>query len=232
MEMSHRSQDFIRIAEKCRADLKVLLDIPENFTVFMLNGGATNQFDAICYNLLEEESDTGNYLTTGYWSNLAINEGSKHCRPNEVANNSDSRCTSIPEPEEWNISESAKFFHYCDNETIAGLEFNEFPFEMVPEGQTLIADMSSNLLTKPIDWTKLGMVYAGASKNIGPASLTFVIVRNDLIPGQRADTPLLCNWEAFAKSPNTFYNTPACWAIYVCGLNIAHSIEQGGIPYY
>jgi len=137
----------------------------------------------------------------------------------------------VADPATWNIDPNAKFFHYCDNETIQGLEFGEnFPFNLVPEGQHLVCDMSSNFLTKPVDWSKYGVVYAGAQKNVGPAGALICIIRNDLIAGHRADTPMMCDWELFSKAPNTFQNTPPCWPIYVCGLNLAYMIEQGGIP--
>ena len=107
---------------------------------------------------------------------------------------------------------------------------NNFPFDKIPDGQVLVSDMSSNLCTRAIDWSKFGVVYAGATKNVGPAGVTFVIVRNDLIPGHRSDTPLLCDWETYSKAANTFHNTPSCWSIYICGLNLAYMLEQGGLP--
>jgi len=231
MEMSHRSKSFTTIAEKCRSDLKELLSIPDNYTTFMFQGGASLQFAAVCYNLLEDgEKQSANYLTTGTWSQGAIKEAKKYCNPNEVANNTASGYTTVAEPADWNVAEGAKFFHYCDNETIQGFEFATFPFDKVPEGQHLVCDMSSNFCTKPIEWEKYGVVYAGAQKNVGPAGITFVIVRNDLIAGHRADTPLLCDWETFSKAANTFHNTPSCWPIYMCGLNVAYMLEQGGLP--
>lgn len=137
----------------------------------------------------------------------------------------------MADPAEWPIDANAKFFHYCDNETIQGFELGDhFPFDRVPEGQHLVCDMSSNFLTKPIDWSKFGMVYAGAQKNVGPAGAVICIIRNDLIAGHRSDTPMMCDWELFSKAPNTFQNTPPCWPIYVCGLNLSYMIEQGGIP--
>ena len=231
MEMSHRGKAFTTLAEKCRADLKQLLAIPDNFTIFMFQGGASLQFAAICYNLLEDgEQQTANYVTTGTWSEGAIKEAKKYCAANEVTNNKPTKYTTVADPETWNIDPNAKFFHFCDNETIQGVEFNPFPFDKVPEGQTVVCDMSSNFCSRPIDWSKYGVVYAGAQKNVGPAGLTFCIVRNDLIAGHRADTPLLCDWETFSKAANTFHNTPSCWPIYMCGLNVAYMLEQGGIP--
>ena len=230
MEMSHRGKAFTTIAEKCRSDIKRLLAVPDNFTIFMFQGGATLQFAAICYNLLQDgEKQTANYVTTGTWSEAAIAEAKKFCNAHEVTNNKNTGYTTVADSNEWNIAADAKFFHYCDNETIQGVEFNNFPFEKVPEGQILVCDMSSNFMTRPVNWSKYGVVYAGAQKNVGPAGVTFVFVRNDLIAGHRSDTPLLCDWESFSKAANTFHNTPSCWPIYICGLNCAYTIEQGGI---
>jgi len=229
MEMSHRSKSFTTISEKAKTDLKQLLAIPDDFTIFFFQGGASLQFSAICYNLLEDgEMQTANYLTTGTWSQGAIKEAKKYCNPNEVASNTANGYTTLSD--DWNVDANAKYFHYCDNETIQGFEFSDFPFDKVPAGQTLVCDMSSNFCTRPIDWSKHGVVYAGAQKNVGPAGITIVIVRNDLIAGHRKDTPMLCDWELFSKAANTFQNTPSCWPIYMCGLNIAYMLEQGGIP--
>ena len=226
--MSHRSKSFTTIAEKCRSDLKQLLSIPDDFTIFFFQGGASLQFSAICFNLLEDgEGQTANYLTTGTWSQGAIKEAKKYCTPNEVGNNQDNGYSTLSD--DWNVDPNAKFFHYCDNETIQGFEFNTFPYEKVPAGQTLVCDMSSNFCTKEIDWSKYGVVYAGAQKNVGPAGVTIVVVRNDLIAGHRKDTPMLCDWEVFSKAANTFHNTPSCWPIYMCGLNVAYMLEQGGL---
>ena len=231
MEMSHRSKAFTAIAEKARSDIKTLLAVPDDFTIFMFQGGASLQFSAICYNLLSDgEQQSANYLTTGTWSQGAIKEAAKYCAPNEVANNKESGYSTVADSADWNIKPDAKFFHYCDNETIQGFEFLEFPHDKVPAGQTLVCDMSSNFMTKPVDWSKYGVVYAGAQKNVGPSGMCVVIVRNDLIAGHRSDTPLLCDWETFSKAANTFHNTPSCWPIYVSGLNLAYMVEQGGIP--
>lgn len=148
-----------------------------------------------------------------------------------MANNKSNGYSTIADPSEWNIDPNARFFHFCDNETIQGFEFgDDFPFHLIPEGQTLVCDMSSNFTTRPVDWSKFGVVYAGAQKNVGPAGATIVVVRNDLIAGHRSDTPLLCDWETFSKAANTFHNTPACFPIYMCGLNLAYMLEQGGVP--
>ena len=182
MEMSHRGKHFVSIAEKAKDDLRKLLSIPENYTIFFFQGGASLQFSAIAYNLLGEgEGAKANYLTTGTWSQGAIAEAKKYGSATEVANNKESKYTTVADPSEWKIDTDAKYFHYCDNETIQGFEFAEFAHDKVPAGQTLVCDMSSNFCSKPIDWSKYGVVYAGAQKNVGPAGICITIVRNDLI---------------------------------------------------
>jgi phosphoserine aminotransferase len=136
----------------------------------------------------------------------------------------------LPDVETWKIDKEAAYFHYCDNETIHGVEFKEFPYEVVGD-LTLVSDMSSNFCTRPIDWDKYGVVYGGAQKNIGPAGVTVCVIREDLIGHQRKDTPLICDWQTFDKAPNTFHNTPVTWSIYACGLNIAH-MKKHGLAYY
>lgn len=152
------------------------------------------QFSAIPMNLFKsEEGDrVANYLTTGTWSQGAIKEAKKFCtKANEVANNSSTGYSTVPD--EWQIADNATYFHYCDNETIQGIEFHDFPFDRIGE-QTLVSDMSSNFCSKPIDWSKYGVVYAGAQKNVGPSGVCFGVIRNDLIPGHMKETPLLCDW--------------------------------------
>lgn len=136
----------------------------------------------------------------------------------------------MPDPSTWSIDKDAAYFHYCDNETIHGVEFNDFPFDKV-EGMTLISDMSSNIGTRPIDWEKYGVVYAGAQKNLGPSGVCVVVVRDDLIGNHRPDTPVLFDWKQFRDAPNKFHNTPATWPIYVMGLNLAH-MNKHGLSYY
>ena len=163
MEMSHRGKSFVSIAEKAKADLRTLLSIPDNFEIFFFQGGASLQFSAIPLNLFgDAEGPAANYLTTGTWSQGAINEAKKFGNITEVANNKDVKYTTVAEPADWNINADAKYFHYCDNETIQGFEFAQFPYDKVPAGQTLVCDMSSNFCSKPIDWEKYGVVYAGA----------------------------------------------------------------------
>lgn len=174
---------------------------------------------------------TANYLTTGFWGDQCIVESEKYCTPNDVDGGFARRSswTNLPDPSTWKIDASAPYFVYVDNETANGFEFNNFPFEVIPEGMTLVSDMSSNIASKPIDWTKYGVIYAGAQKNLGPSGMTIVIVRDDLIGRQRKDTPNMLDWELFAKSPVHFYNTPSGWPIYVAGLNFKYMLKEGGL---
>mmetsp|Transcript_22660 Transcript_22660/g.26644 ORF Transcript_22660/g.26644 Transcript_22660/m.26644 type:complete len:144 (-) Transcript_22660:494-925(-) len=143
----------------------------------------------MCYNLLASRDDTANYLVTGYWTERALTEASKFMQPQVVANAKNLAYKTVPLTSEWQINSRGRFFFYCDNETIQGLEFNDFPYDALPEGTLLVSDMTSNIGTKRIDWSKYAAVFAGVSKNLGPAGLTVLIVRSDLIPGHLEDTP-------------------------------------------
>lgn len=162
MEMSHRSKDFISIAESAEKNLRELLKIPENFKVFFFQGGASLQFAAIPLNLMRTHKKA-NYLVTGSWGKGAAKEAAKFGEVNEVIAPLSS-FTGCPDVGEWKIEAEADYFHYCDNETVHGVEFPEggFPFEKIPEGQTIVCDMSSNFCSREIDWSKYGVVYAGA----------------------------------------------------------------------
>lgn len=225
MEMSHRSKEFISIAEQAEKDLRELLAIPQNYHVFFFQGGASMQFSAIPFNLTKDKTKTS-YLTTGAWSEQAIKEAKKVCQASEVCPEHKTFNT-VPAADTWQVDPEASYFHYCDNETIHGVEFNDFPFEKVPAGVNLVCDMSSNFATRPIDWAKYGLVYAGAQKNLGPAGVCVVVVREDLVGQQRPDTPILFDYKTFRDAPTKFHNTPACYPIYVTGLNLAHMNKQG-----
>jgi len=152
------------------------MEIPENFKIFFMNGGACLQFSAVCYNLLRlEQGATANFLTTGYWTDLAVTESRKYCEPNEVWRNQGDNFETFVEHTEWNIDPAAKYFHYCDNETIQGFEFNEFPYESVPEGQVLVSDMSSNFCSKRIDWSKYGAFTQVLTKTLVLPAYAFLL---------------------------------------------------------
>lgn len=224
MEMSHRSKDFVTIIEKAEKDLRELLSIPDNYKVLFLQGGASLQFGAIPMNLLKDNKKV-NYLVTGSWSKNAIKDAKKLAEVTEVIEPL-KEYTGCPDFSEWKVDKDATYFHYCENETIYGVEFNNFPFEELKE-QTLVCDMSSNFCTRPIDFSKYGVVYAGAQKNIGPAGVCIVIVRDDLLENNVKEIPEVMRWKAHSDAAGQCYNTPCCWSIYMCGLNIAYMLEKG-----
>ncbi len=224
MEMSHRSKEFISIAEQAEADLRELLNIPENYSVLFLQGGATSQFSMVPLNLLRGRN-SADYINTGYWSRKAIAEAKKFCEVNIAASGEETNFTSIPPRDEWNLNPEAAYVHYTPNETIGGVEFHEVPdVGDLP----LVADMSSTILSRPIDVSRFGLIYAGAQKNIGPAGLTIVIIRKDLLGGASSEVPTMLNYETHAKA-GSMYNTPPTYSWYIAGLVFQWLKEQGGL---
>ena len=227
MEMSHRSSDYVAITQKAETQLRSLMDIPDNYKVLFLQGGASLQFSAIPLNLLN--GGRADYLTTGAWSGKAIKEAERYAalglgEINLVATGKGDNFTDVPAQNEWNISGDAAYFHYCANETIHGLQIFEPPQVDAP----IIVDMSSCILSQPIDVSKFGMIYAGAQKNIGPAGLVIVIIREDLL-GRASDwCPMLLNYEHQADK-ESMSNTPATYSWYLAGLVFDWLEEQGGI---
>ena len=191
MEISHRSKAFIAVAQQAEADLRELLSVPANYRVLFLQGGATGQFSAIPMNLATQESVV-DYVNTGSWSKKALGDARRFCNVNVVADAADSGYNTIPAVSGWKRTPGAAYLHYTPNETIGGVEFH-----FVPEiGATpLVADMSSTLLSRPIEVSKFGLIYAGAQKNMGPSGLTLVIVRDDLIGHARPGTPLVFDYK-------------------------------------
>ncbi|WP_296405260.1 3-phosphoserine/phosphohydroxythreonine transaminase [Psychrobacter sp.] len=231
MEISHRSADYIKVAEEAENSLRRLMKIPDDYKVLFLQGGATLQFSAIPLNLLATEDNSGkaDYLTTGAWSEKAIKEANRYAQlglgvVNEVASSKASNFTTVPDQSEWQLSNSAQYFHYCVNETIHGVQIFEPPKVDAP----LIADMSSCILSEPIDVSKFGMIYAGAQKNIGPAGLVIVIIREDLI-GKASDwCPALLDYSS-QSSKESMLNTPATYSWYLAGLVFKWLEQQGGL---
>jgi len=224
MEVSHRGKDFIATAEKAEQDLRDLMSIPDNYSVLFLQGGATMQFAMVPLNL-SKPGDTVDYVQTGSWSKKAIGEAKRFCDVNIAADSSETKFTDIPAEDSWQLSKEAAYVHITPNETIAGVEYH-----FIPEvgDKPLVADMSSNILSRPIDVARYGLIYAGAQKNIGPAGITLVIVRNDLINHHRPETPTLLTYEAFASS-GSMTNTPPTFAWYVAGLVFEHLKNRGGL---
>lgn len=224
MEMSHRGKEFIAIAERAEASLRELLNIPASYKVLFLQGGATAQFAAVPLNLLRGRRKA-DYLDTGHWSKKAIAEARKYCDVNVAASSEADRYTRIPPQKEWRLDPDAAYVHYTPNETIAGVEFHWVPDTgSVP----LVADMSSTILSRPLDVTRFGLIYAGAQKNIGPAGLTIVIVREDLLGGADPRTPTLFDYQIQAKE-HSMYNTPPTYAWYIAGLVFEWLKKKGGL---
>ncbi len=224
MEVSHRGNAFMDVAQKAEQDVRELLAIPSDYSVLFMQGGATLQFAMAPLNLAQAD-DTADYLLTGSWSKKAIAEASRFCSVNVAADSSDSSFCHIPPQSEWHKTDKAAYFHYTPNETIAGVEFHFVPdTSEVP----LVADMSSTILSRPIDVSRFGVIYAGAQKNIGPAGITLVIVRNDLLDRKRADAPTLMTYKAFADS-GSMTNTPPTFAWYAAGLVFEYLKARGGL---
>jgi phosphoserine aminotransferase len=224
MEMSHRSKAFIEIAERATADLVELLAIPDDYHVLFLQGGATLQFAMVPLNLLGERG-TADYVNTGAWSKKAIAEARRFCDVNVAASSEADNFTAIPTPSGWSRSADAAYLHICSNETIGGVQFQDFPESSVP----LVADMSSDILSRPVDVSRFGLIYAGAQKNIGPAGLTVVIVRKDLVGNARSGTPSMLDYAVHAEA-DSMSNTPPTYAWYLAGLVFRWLKEQGGLP--
>ncbi len=224
MEMSHRSDDFVAVAEKAEADLRTLLAIPENYKVLFLQGGASLQFSAIPLNLLGKNSKA-DYINTGIWSEKALKEAKRYGEINGIdAITTVDGETAIADQSAWNLSNDAAYVHYADNETIGGLQFAGIPDVNAP----LVCDYSSSILSAPLDISKFGVIYAGAQKNIGPAGLTIVIVRDDLLDQSKAEIPSILKYADQAKN-GSMVNTPATYSWYLSGLVFEWLLEQGGV---
>ena len=224
MEMSHRGPEYTRIAEQAETDLRELMDISDDYAVLFLQGGASLQFPMIPMNLLRGKK-TADYFNTGAWSTKAIAEARQFCDVNIVTDSTANHFTTIANPSEWSLSEQAAYVHYTPNETIHGLEFAEIPdVGDVP----LVADLSSTILSRPIDVSQFGMIYAGAQKNIGPAGLCIVIIRKDLLGDVLPGTPTMLNYKTHADNGSMF-NTPATYSWYLAGLVFDWLKQQGGL---
>ncbi|HET8848334.1 MAG TPA: 3-phosphoserine/phosphohydroxythreonine transaminase, partial [Marinobacter sp.] len=213
MEMSHRSDDFVAIAQTAEQDLRDLAGISEDYAVLFMQGGASSQFSTIPLNLLGDKG-VADYVNTGIWSKKAIAEAKRYGQVNVVASSEASGFSTIPDQASWNTSPDAAYLHYTPNETIGGLEF-----DFIPESGNvpLVADMSSTMLSRPVDISKFGLIYAGAQKNIGPSGLVVVIIRKDLLGKARPETPTMMNYQVIADN-ESMYNTPATYSWYLAGL--------------
>jgi len=223
MEISHRGIDFMEAAQKSEKDLRELLKIPDHYKVLFLQGGASAQFSMVPINLLRGGSKA-NYANTGHWSIKAIAEAKRYCEVNVCSDSTENNFTNIDDFQNWDIDEAASYLHYTPNETIAGLEFDYIPDVSMP----IAADMSSTLLSREIDVSKYGVIYAGAQKNIGPSGLTIVIVREDLVGDVVDGQPKLFDY-ATQVNNDSMFNTPATFPWYAAGRVFEWLKEQGGL---
>ena len=223
MEISHRGGAFLEVAERAEACLRELLQIPEHYKVLFLQGGASLQFAAVPLNLLRGKG-RADYLLTGLWGKKAYAEGGRYCEANVVCDAAPDY-SGIPAPQGWNLDGRAAFVHYTPNETIGGVEFHYVP----DTGEIpLVADMSSTILSRPLEVERFGLIYAGAQKNIGPAGLALVIVREDLLGAAAEGTPAVMNYRLQADN-GSMYNTPPTYSWYLAGLVFEWVKEQGGV---
>lgn len=224
MEMSHRGKSFLSIAEKLESSLIEAMSIPDNYKVLFLQGGATGQFAMIPMNLLGQASKVC-YVETGSWSKKAIQEAQKYCSVVVSASSKEQDYSSIPDSQGWQLDASAAYLHITSNETIHGVEF-----QGVPEtgGLTLVADMSSNILSREIDVSQYGLIYAGSQKNMGPSGVTIVIIREDLVTGANPLVPSVFDYAQQVKN-KSMLNTPSTYNWYLVGLVLDWVLAQGGL---
>ncbi len=224
MEMSHRGAEYLSIQAEAEKDLRELLAIPGKYKVLFLQGGATMQFAAIPMNLLRGKT-SADYVNTGEWAKKAINEAKLYCKVNIAASSEDKNFTYAPRQSAMQLSKDAAYVHVCTNETIGGVEFNWIPETgAVP----LVADMSSHILSRPVDISGYGLIYAGAQKNIGPAGLAIVIVREDLLGQTLPGTPAMLDYKVQADN-ESMLNTPPTYGVYIAGLTFQWLKRGGGL---
>jgi len=221
MEMSHRGKEFVGIAAEAEKDLRELLSVPQDYKVLFLQGGATLQFAQVPMNLLHGKGKA-DYVSTGEWSKKAIKEAKGFCDVHIAASSEDQNFTYAPK--NWNVRKDAAYVHYCSNETIGGVEFHRTPKAELP----LVADMSSHFLSRPIEVAKFGLIYAGAQKNVGPAGLTIVIVREDLLGNVAKGTPSVMDYKLQADA-DSMLNTPPTYSMYIAGLVFKWLKALGGV---
>ena len=224
MEISRRSKPFVALAQQAEQDLRDLLGVPDDYHVLFMHGGGRGQFAAVPLNLAAP-GEPADYLTTGSWSSAAIAEANKYVNASEVAKaERHDGLWRVPDASEWHLNPRARYFHYCPNETVDGIEMPSIPEVSVP----VVADMSSCILSKPIDVARFGLIYAGAQKNIGPSGLSVVIVKRDLLNGAQGVTPAIFDY-AQQAAEGSMYNTPPTYAWYLAGLVFKWLKAQGGL---
>ena len=224
MEMSHRSKVYDQIIVEAEADLRKLLNIPANYKVLFLQGGGTQQFAQVPINLMKNKK--ADYIVSGHWSKKAAEEAAKYGDVKILATSADQKFTYVPDLSHLEIRPDADYVYMCENETIHGNTMWKYPD---PQGKILVSDSSSCFLSRPMDVSQFGLIFAGAQKNVGPAGVTIVIVREDLLTDPVFPwTPIMLNYKIMAEN-NSMYNTPPCFAIYVCGLVFKYLLSIGGL---
>jgi len=229
MEMSHRGPEFISIYEQAEADLRELLNVPANYKILFMQGGGLGQNSLVPLNLAgraAQQPAVVDFVQTGSWSTKSIKEARRYVNVNVAASSEANGFTFVPPQDEWKLTPGAAYLHVCTNETIDGVEFNFAP--TVQGDVPVVADMSSHILSRQVDVSKYGVIFAGAQKNIGPAGLTLVLVRDDLLDAALPICPGVFNWRAVAEA-DSMLNTPPTYAIYIAGLVFAHLKKLGGV---
>ncbi len=223
MEMSHRGKHYMSIFEKVESDFRSLFNVPKNYKVLFLQGGAIAQNSMVPLNLLNGKQ--ANYVVSGYWSKRSYQDALPFGNINIAASSEVIAFRKVPDPNEWKIDPSSSYVHFCSNETIHGVEYFDIPpIKTIP----MVVDMSSHILSRPVDVSQFGVIYAGAQKNIGPAGLTIVIVRDDLLGVASPLTPSIFNWKIQAEN-QSMINTPTTYSIYMAGLVFEWLIDSGGL---
>jgi len=224
MEMSHRSKVYDKIIKEAQADLRKLMNIPDNYKVLFLQGGGHLQFSMVPLNLMKNK--VADYIHTGEWTKKAIKEAQKYVKVNKIASSEDKEFTYIPDFSNLEVTPEADYVFICQNNTIRGTRITELP---EVKGKDLVSDMSSNILSEPVDVSKFALIFAGAQKNIGPAGTTIVIIREDLLRDDLVEyCPTMLNYKIHADK-DSLYNTPPTYGIYICGLVFKHLLKNGGV---
>jgi len=231
MELSHRSATFSKIINDAERDIREILSIPDSYAVLFLQGGGTGQFSAIPLNFLDlKSSQTADYLVTGYWSEKAAKEAEKFGKINWVVPKSD-KYQDVPSQDKWKLNKDASYFYYCANETIHGIELSDIP-DIIPKDVPIVCDMSSNFLTRPVDVTKFGIIFASAQKNFGASGVVLVIIRKDLV-GKSNNKSVPVNFDYKIQiDNNSMYNTPPTFSVYVSNMMFDWIKRQGGMKFF
>jgi phosphoserine aminotransferase len=228
MEMSHRGKEFISIYEQAQADLRELLAVPKNFHILFMQGGGLAENAIVPLNL--SRGGTVDFVLTGSWSQKSIKEAGKYCKVHVAATDEANHFTQLPDPKHWKLSPGASYVHLCSNETIHGVEFQELPdLKTLGSDAPLVVDFSSQVASRPTDWSRVGLAFGGAQKNIGPAGLTLVVVREDLLGQALPACPSAFDYKIVADNQSMF-NTPPTYAIYMAGLVFQWLKKLGGVP--